>query len=145
MIHTSLFGTLLDITYTASGSAEPVERFYASMFSSYYSKINIQPSCGIVHAIRSGRHTPPRKLLQYYRDPECPRCPTKLMEDLCALADCCFVEASRRVALRSALTLYLEVLPKADAENLLANVPTDHLIPFWTRLTWYALCGDRHE
>ena len=142
MIPTSLFGALLDITYAASGAVDPIECYYASMFASFYDQSDSQPSCAAVKAIARGKGHVPRKLLHHYRDPDCPRCPAKLQEDLHALAYCCFPDAVRRNALRSGLTRYLQSLPAADAEDILAHAADADLIQLWTRLTWYAICGD---
>ena len=142
MISTSLFGALLNITYAAGGAVEPIERFYSSMFASYFACADSQPGCAAVKAIARGKGHVPRKLLHHYRDPDCPRCPAKLQEDLCTLANCCFIDAVRRNALRNGLTRYLQSLPAADAEDLLAHAADADLIQLWTRLTWYAVCGD---
>lgn len=142
MIRNTLFAPLLASTYEASGTTEPIERFYACLFDSYFSKIESQPSCATVHAILQGKTKVPRKLLRHYRDPNCPRYPEKLAQDLSALAECCFLGASRRNALRNALEDYMDLLPQADRNDLLAFVASDDLIRLWTVLTWYALCGD---
>lgn len=141
----TLFGSLLGLTYDASGTRESIERYYASMFNSYYTHTDSQPGCAAVQAILQGKTRIPRKLLHHYRDPNCPRCPRKLQENLSALTECCFLEASSRRALRNSLEAYLQSLPQADREDLLDYISDDDLIRLWTVLTWYALCGDRHE
>lgn len=138
----SLFGTLLSSTYAASGAEEPLERYYASMFSGYFSQTDSQPSCASVKSILRGTGTVPRKLLQFYRDSKHPRCPEKIVEDLSVLAECCFAGASRRNALEKALTAFLQTIPNADAEDLIELISGEDLIHRWTCLTWYALCGD---
>lgn len=75
-------------------------------------------------------------------NPEHPRCPEKIVEDLSVLAECCFVGASRRNALEKALTAFLQTIPNADAEDLIELISGEDLIHRWTCLTWYALCGD---
>lgn len=141
----TLFGRLLCHTYRASGTTEPLERFYASMFADFFNAMDIQPCCSTVRRILTGKLLVPRKILQHYRDPSNPRCPRKLEQDLTSLADTCFVDRHRRTALRNCLTVYLENLPNADWEDLIKEIPDDDLIGLWTRLTWYALCGDHHE
>lgn len=144
MDQNTLFGSLLDGTYHASGTAEPLERYYASMFADFYSKTDSQPSCTTVRKIAAGKSAVPWKVLQHYRDLDRPRYPRKLEQDLSALADCCFVEAHRREFLRKCLEDYLERIPHADKEDLVHQFSLDNLIQLWTGLTWYALCGDRN-
>lgn len=136
------FSTLFLGTYDSSGTAEPVERFWASMFAGFYSQNDSQPGCAAVRGILQGKSTIPRRLISYYRDPDCPRCPKKLHQDLTALADCCFVGAACREALRNCLATYLQLIPQADCLDILNYLPGDNLIRLWTCLTWHALCGD---
>ena len=96
MKNKTLISQLLYATYDASGTAEPIERYFASMFAGYYSQTDSQPSYTAVQKILLGKSKVRRKLLNHYRDPSCPRCPKKLAQDLSALADCCFAEATRR-------------------------------------------------
>lgn len=145
MTQNPLFGFLLGRTYDASGTTEPIERFYASMFAGYFSQTDSQPSCVAVQAIRQGKSKVPRKLLHYYWDPSSPRCPEKLAQDLTALADCFFWSAAGQKALRNCLESYLQILPAEDREDLLDYVASINLIRIWTVLTWYALCDDHHE
>lgn len=142
MKHLTLFGVLLQNTYTASGTSEPIERYYATMFSSFYDQSDSQPGCTAVMAIVRGTRGASRKLLGHYRDTEQPRCPRKLNEDLTALADCCFADVSRRDALRHVLETFVQMIPAADAKDLCQSIDKDNLIQMWTYLTWYALCGD---
>lgn len=141
----TLFSPLLAGTYDASGTREPIDLYYASMFDSYYAHTDSQPGCAAVQAILQGKSRIPRKLLNHYRDSECPRCPRQLQEDLSALVECCFIEAYCRKPLRNCLEIYLQSLPQADREDLLDYISSDDLIRLWTVLTWYALCGDLHE
>lgn len=145
MTQNPLFGHLLGCIYDASGTTEPIERYYASMFASYFSQIDSQPSCAAVQAILQGKSKAPRKLLHYYWDPSCPSCPEKLAQDLSALADCFFWGVSDQETLRKCLESYLHILPEEDREDLLNYIPCDDLIRLWTGLTWYALYGDHHE
>lgn len=138
----TLFGTILHSTYAASGGKEPLERYYACMFGSYFDHLDAQPSCSTVQAILRGEHLPPRKLLQFYRDPNCPRCPEKLAHDLSALTECCFVDISHREELEQTLSAFLKNIPEADVKDLLELFSGEDLIHQWTCLTWYALCGD---
>lgn len=140
----TLFGKLLKTTCEAGGIMEPIERYYASMFASYYEQTDSQPSSAAVNAIAQRRHSVPRKLLKFYRDVEQPRCPVKLAEDLAALAECCFPDTVRRSALRHALEAFLQDIPAADAEDIQQILCADDLIQMWTCLTWYAICGDHH-
>ena len=144
MSQNTLFGDLLGCTYKASGSAEPLERYYASMFSAYHADRDSQPSCSSVSKILNGKAVVPWKVMQFYRDPKSPRFPGKLEEDLSALADCCFAEAHRRVALRNCLAAFLGRLPEVDRDDLVKEIPCDDVIRLWTGLTWYAMCVD-HE
>lgn len=144
MSQNSLFGRMLGCTYDASGTTEPIERYYASMFVSYYTLTDSQPSCAAVQAILRGKSKAPRKLLHYYWDPCCPRCPKKLVQDLFSLADCFFRSASNQKNLRNCLESYLNILPVEDREDLLHDIPCDDLIRLWAGLTWYALYGDHH-
>lgn len=114
------------------------------MFSGYYSLMDTQPSCATVRAILLGKVRAPKRLLRHYLDLDCPRCPRKLEEDLSSLAECCFVDAARRNALRNCLETYLQSLPQADREDLLYFFDGDDLMRLWTGLTWYALCGDQN-
>lgn len=139
-----LFGRLLRITYAASEAAEPIERYFASMFAGYYDQIDSQPGSAAVNAIIRGNRAVPRKLLHYYRDPEHPRCPPRLAEDLAALADCFFSDAVRRSTLRQALEAFLQELPAEDAQDLRSSLCREDLVQMWTYLTWYALCGDHY-
>lgn len=144
MVHKSLFGLLLDLTYIASGSKEPIERYFASMFAGYYDQTDSQPSCAAVKAIARGDRTAPRKLLHHYRDPDQPHCPKKLMKDLSVLAECCFADTSRREKLYHTLEAFLQTIPAADAEDLCHRIPSGDLIHMWSCVTWYALCGDHY-
>lgn len=132
-------------TYHASSTREPMERYFASMFASYFDQKNSQPGCAAIKAILRGDRKISRKLLQHYRDLKHPRCPQKLEEDLSALLGCCFVEASRRKALDRALEAYLNVIPEADAKDLHQIINSKDLSFKWTCLAWHALCGDCYE
>lgn len=144
MKYPMLFGKLLSSTYVASEATEPIECYYANMFAGYYDQTDGDPIHAAVNAIARGDRTVPRKLLQYYRDPEHPRCPPKLAEDLAALADWFFSETVRRTALRHVLEVFLLEIPLADAEDLRQSLCTADLIQMWTCLTWYAICGDHY-
>lgn len=109
-----MFGKLLCSTYAASESTEPIERYYASMFASYFDQTDSQPGCAAVNAIARGERTVPRKLLYYYRDPGCSRCPLSLVEDLTSMVDCFFLDAVRCSALQRALERFLTEIPAAD-------------------------------
>lgn len=139
----SLFGLLLHQTYVLSGINDPIERYYASMFASYFDWLDSQPSCASVKAIAKGMCPAPRKLLRFYRDASHPRCPEKLVEDLSALLDSCFHSSSRRTALRMSLEAFLKELPIEDAADILADA--GDLAQLWGYLTWYALCSDQYE
>lgn len=144
MNYSPLFSILLRSTYAASGTSEPIERYYASMFASFHDQSDSQPGCAAVKAIARGKRVVPRKLLHHYRDPDQPRCPRKLKEDLAALADCCFADTARRGALRHTLDAFLLAVPAADAEDLRHMISTGDLIQMWASLTWYAMCSDHH-
>ena len=144
MKRTLLFGRLLRGRYMASGTAEPIERYYASMFAGFYDQTDSQPGSAAVNAIARGDRAAPRKLLQYYRDPADPRCPARLVDDLTALADCFFTDALRRNTLRRVLEAVLQELTAADAEDLASALKEDDLVRTWSYLTWYALCGDHY-
>lgn len=135
-----VFGILLCSTYAASNTREPIERFFASMFGSYYELIGGQPSCATVNAIARGKQTVSNKILRYYWDVNHPRCPEKLMEDLTALAACCFVGATRRKALRYALDAFLNAIPPEDSADLREILCAEDLMQMWTCLIWYAIC-----
>jgi len=139
---TTLFGQLLSQTFAASGTDDPMERYYASMFSSYFEQRDSQPSCSTVKAIAKGNYPAPRKLLRFYRDASHPRCPEKLLEDLSVFLDNCFYSAFRRTALRTSLEAFLKELPAEDAADILADV--GDLAQMWASLTWYALCADQY-
>ena len=139
-----MFGKLLCSTYAVSDSMEPIERYYASMFSSYFDKTDSQPGSAAVNAIARGERTVPRKLLFHYRDPGCSRCPPSLVEDLAVMADCFFLGTVRCSALQRTLEQFLTVIPDADAENLRQILCEADLVQMWTCLTWYAICGDHH-
>ena len=139
-----MFGRLLCATYDASESTEPIERYYASMFASYYDQTDSQPGSAAVNAIARGERTVPRKLLHHYRDPGCSRCPPTLAEDLTAIADCFFASTVRYSALRRALEQFLTEIPATDAEDLRHILCEADLVQMWTCLTWYAICGDHH-
>lgn len=136
-----LFATILEITYHASGSPEPIERFYSSMFGSYFDKTGSQPGCTAVNAILRGTQLPPRKLLRCYSDPEHPRCPAKLRDDLEALLDTCFADGVRRGALRQGLEAYLSALPSDEASDL-RGILAENLAQNWAVLCWHALTVD---
>ena len=139
----TLFGTLLRTTYAASGGGEPLERFYAGVFASYFDHRDAQPGCAAVQAILRGERLPPWKLLQFYRDTQNPRCPDRLQEDLAALVACCFLGATQCAKLREALDAFLAAIPREDAADILQNVVSGDVVQLWTCLTWYALCSDR--
>lgn len=136
-----LFASILDITYHAGNGTEPIERFYASMFGSYYDKTGSQPSCAAVNAILRGTQLPPRKLLRCYSDPEHPRCPEKLRGDLEALMDTCFADGVRRGALRRGLEAYLGTQPPEEATDL-RGILAEDLTQNWAILCWHALTVD---
>ncbi len=138
-----LFGKLLCSTYAASGATEPIERYYASMFASYYDRTDSQPGSAAVNVIARGDRAVPRKLLHHYHNPAAPRSPSRLAEDLAAMADCFFSDAVRRGALRHALEEFLTEIPAADAEDLRHFCGADP-VQIWTCLTWYSLCFDHH-
>jgi len=140
---TTLLGQLLSQTFAVSGTADPIERFYASMFASYFEQLDRQPSCAAVKAIVKGACPAPRMLLRFYRDGCHPRCPEKLVEDLSAFLGSCFYSAVRRTALRTSLEAFLKELPVEDAADILADA--GDLSQLWASLTWYALCADQHE
>lgn len=142
MKSTTLFGLLLSRTFAVSGTADPIERYYASMFASYFDWLDSQPSCAAVKAIAKGACPAPRKLLRFYRDGDHPRCPKKLAEDLSAHLDSCFLSAARRTALRTSLESFLRNLPAEDATDILSDAGT--LSQLWSCLTWYALCADQY-
>ena len=144
MESTSLFGLLLSRTFAVSGTDDPIERYYASMFASYHDQMDSQPGSTAVNAIARGNRTVPRKLLHHYRNTDYPRCPPKLAEDLSALIDCFFWDAVRHNALRHVLETFLMEIPAADAEDLYQILRAADLVQTWTCLTWYALCGDHH-
>lgn len=137
-----LFGNLLRSTYAASEATEPIERYYASMFASYYDQTDSQPGSAAVNAMARGDRAVPRKLLHHYRNTNHPRCPPTLAEDLSVLVDCFFWDAVRRKALRHMLEAFLLDIPAADAEDLRHILCAADLVQMWTCLTWYALCGD---
>lgn len=137
-----LFGKLLCNTYAACGATEPMERYYASMFASFYDKTDSQPGCVFVNAIARGNRTVPRKLLHHYHDAANPRCPSRLAKDLAVLADCFFQDAVRCFALRQVLETFMTKIPAADAEDLCHILCSADLVQMWTCLTWYAICGD---
>lgn len=139
---TTLFGPLLTRTFAVSGTSDPIERYYASMFSSYFDWLDSQPSCAAAKAIAKGTCPVSRKLLRFYRDVSHPRCPAKLVEDLSALLGSCFLSAARRTALRTSLDAFLKELPAEDAADILADAKD--LAQLWGYLTWYALCADQH-
>ena len=140
---TTLLGLLLTRTFAVSGTLDPIERYYASMFASYFDWLDSQPSCAAVKAIAKGTCTAPRKLLRFYRDASHPRCPKKLAEDLSALLDSCFLSVARRTALRTSLESFLRNLPAEDIPDILSDA--GDLAQLWTSLTWYALCADQYE
>ena len=141
---TTLFGQLLSQTFTVSGTNDPMERYYASMFASFFDWQDSQPSCASVRAIARGEQTVPRKLLRYYRDAAHPRCPEKLLADLEALTDCCFLDAGKRRALQDVLEQFWASLPKEDSQDLHQLICGRNLVQMWASLTWYALCADQH-
>ena len=139
-----LFGKLLCSTYAASEATEPIERYYASMFVSYHEQTDSQPSCAAVNAIARKDRAVSRKLMYHYHDLESPRCPSRLAEDLAAMADCFFSDAVRRSALRHTLETFMMEIPAADAEDLGRILCGADLVQMWTCLTWYAICGDHY-
>ena len=141
----TFFGTLLCSAYSASASREPLERFYAGMFASYFDWLDSQPGCAVVKRIAQGERLPPYKLLRFYRDERNPRCPKKMKEDLAAVMYSCFSEASQCAGLRAALEAFLDWIPQEDAEDLRLAAGSGDLAQLWTYLTWYALCGDYCE
>lgn len=98
-----MFGKLLCSTYAASESTEPIERYYASMFASYFDQTDSQPGCATVNAIARGDRVVPRKLLYHYHEPVNPRSPSGLVEDLTVMVDCFFSDAIRHDALQRTL------------------------------------------
>ena len=142
MTKDTLFGHLFGAVYDASGTTEPVERFFACMFAGYFNQSNRQPSCAAVRGILAGKNKVPRKLISCYRDSEHPRCPRKLEEDLSALLENCFWEASRCRTLNRALEFYLSIVPESDAMDLRLLIGSKDLLHEWTCLTWHAMCGD---
>lgn len=139
------FAALLEITYHASGSSQPIERFYSSQFGSYFDKTGTQPSCTAVNAILRGTQLPPRKLLRCYSDPEHPRCPAKLRDDLEALLGTCFTDVVRRGALRRGLEVYVSTLPSEEAEDLREILTAGDLAHNWAVLCWHALTVDYEQ
>lgn len=137
-----MFGRLLCGTYNASGSTEPIERYYASMFASYYDRTDSQPGSATVNAIARGDRVVPRKLLYHYHEEVNPRSPSGLVEDLTAMVDCFFSDAVRYGALQRTLEQFLTEIPAADAEDLRNILCEADLGQKWTCLTWYAMCGD---
>lgn len=140
-----LYSKLLAITYEASGSQEPIERFYASQFGSYFESYGSQPGCAAVNAILRGTRLPPRKLLRFYSDPEHPRCPEKLRGDLEALIETCFADGVRRRALRRGLEAYVSALPPAEAADLREILVAENLAQTWACLIWHALTVDYEQ
>lgn len=140
---TTLLGLLLTRTFAVSGTLDPIERYYASMFASYFDWLDSQPSCAAVKAIAKGTCTAPRKLLRFYRDGGHPRCPKKLEEDLSTFLDNCFYSAAHRTALHTSLEVFMRALPAEDSADILANA--EDLAQLWGYLTWYALCADQYE
>lgn len=140
-----LFGLLLCQTFAVTGASDPIERYYACMFASYYDWQDCQPSCALVRAIAKGKQSVPRKLMRFYRDEIHPRCPEKLRSDLEALTDCCFLGTLKRGALRDVLERFWATLPEEDALDLRQLIRTENLAQMWACLTWYALCVDSHE
>jgi len=143
MESTSLFGLLLSRTFAVSGTDDPIERYYASMFASYFDWLDSQPSCTAVKAIARGKRSVPPKSLRFYWDASHPRCPKILTEDLAALLACCFYSVAQRTALRTSLEAFLKELPAEDAADILADA--GDLAQLWASLTWYALCADQYE
>lgn len=139
-----LFSKLLCSTYAASEATEPIERYYASMFASYHEQTDSQPSCTAVNAIARGDRAVSRQLMHHYHDSASPRCPSRLAEDLAAMADCFFSDAVRRSTLRHTLETFLMEIPAADAEDLRHFLCGADLVQMWTCLTWFAICGDHH-
>lgn len=139
------FATMLKITYNASGSLEPIERFFASMFGGYYDKTGSQPGCTAVNAILRGTQLPPRKLLRYYSDPEHPRSPEKLQSDLGVLIDICFADGVRQRALRRVLEDYVSALPPEEAADLWEILTAEDLAQTWACLIWHALTVDYEQ
>lgn len=135
------FAAFLNACYHAAQAKEPIERFYASLFSSYYDQIDTQPTNATVNAILKGERYPSRRLVVYYHDPRHPRCPDKLLGDWVALLDTCFADAGRRRALRQALRDYLNTIPKPERADL-QEILGEDLAQNATILTWYAICGD---
>ena len=139
------FATILKIAYNASGRQEPIERFFASMFGSYYEKTGSQPSCAVVNAILRGIQLPPRKLLRYYSDLAHPRCPEKLRCDLQALIETCFADGVRRRALRRVLEDYVSTWAPEEAADLRKILAADDLAQNFAVLCWHALTVDYEQ
>lgn len=113
-----MFGKLLCSTYAVSDSIEPIERYYASMFSSYFDKTDSQPGSAAVNAIAWGDRVVPRKLLCHYHEPVNPRSPSGLVEDLTVMVDCFFSDAIRHDALQRTLERFL-------TETILQSLPSE--------------------
>lgn len=136
----TLLGNLLVSTYEASGTGEPMERYYATMFARYFDLTGKQSGCAAVRAILRGNPPALRGLRCCYQDPKNPRCPELLQTDLEALADCCFPDGIRRSRLRQALQDCLSQIPEADVRDMEPLFVGGDLILMWACLTWYALC-----
>lgn len=138
------YAQLFQACFAASGETEPMERFYGIMFTGFYDKENSQPSAGTVSRVARGVIHPSRKMLRYYRDPQNPRCPSLLQEDLTALLDTCFADALRSRALRQALERYLGALSPAECTDV-KGIMTGDLAHDFTCVTWAAITGDYDE
>lgn len=138
------YAQLFQMCFSASGEAQPMEQFYETMFAGFYDKENSQPSAGTVSRVARGVRYPSRRMLRHYRDPQNPRCPSLLQEDLTALLDTCFADAFRSRALRQALEHYLTGLSTEERMDV-KEIMNGDLAHDFTCVTWAAITGDCDE
>lgn len=141
----TLFSRLFSLALDASGTHDSIELFYESMFMVFFEENHIQPSSSCISGIARGDRLLPKELMQYYWDPDRPRCPRKLHADLAALVYCCYFDSLRARALRHALEDFLLTIPEVDAEDLRQIIFLDDLPRAWAMLVWYALCVDAQK
>ena len=139
------FAKLLDCVYHACGSGERIEQFLGTWFSTYYDAMGTQPSNSTARNIVRELDLPPHRLLSFYQDPDHPRCPQRLREDVAALVDCCFSDGVRIRALRRCLADYLAALEPLEREDLMEVLCLEDPVQTLTCLTWYASCGDHDD
>lgn len=123
------------------------EDAYAEVFFSLVAKDRWEDLRSTVSRVLNGKTAVPMSLLNHYADPDYPRQPRKLRQDIANCLETIVHDHKGHMYIRNeVLQLVEDFVPTCDWELLIADdVSVDATIDMYTRLVWYAVCDARYH